>query len=187
LPDLSPELGEQAPGVLIRKDAYQLSHYIRHLQELGICDGTPWAGIIGTDSKKIVWADLNSISYGVGKAAEGILQMYDRDSEESFHIVKESIKRNKDNSLPLVTIPKRISGDFGCPTCELRKICRKQMEDFDSGNGHVTLLSEITAEKATKHLNGIESIKDLASASNLSPRGMVAVKRAQVWLSKVPE
>ena len=38
LPDLSPEQGEQAPGVLVKKDAYQLSHYIRHLQELGFCD-----------------------------------------------------------------------------------------------------------------------------------------------------
>ncbi len=187
LPELSPDLGEKVPGVLIKKDAYQLAHYIRHLQELGICEETPWAGIIGTDSSKIVWADLNSISYGVGKAAEGILQMYDRDSEQSFQIVKESIKRDKNNSLPLVTIPKRISGDFGCPACELRKICRKEMEAFDSGNGHVTLLSEITAEKAAKHLNGIESIKDLAVATNLSPQGMVAVKRAQVWLSKKPE
>ena len=187
LPDLSPELGEQAPGVLVKKDAYQLSHYIRHLQELGFCDETPWAGIIGTDPTKIVWADLNSISYGVGKSAEGILQMYDRDSEESFHVVRESIKREKDKSLPAVTIPKRISGDFGCPVCELRKVCRKQMEIFDSGNGHVTLLSEITAEKADKYLNGIESIKELSTATNLPPQGMVAVKRAQVWLSKKPE
>jgi predicted RecB family nuclease len=187
LPDLSPELGEQAPGVLVKKDAYQLAHYIRHLQELGLCDETPWAGIIGTDSTKIVWADLNSISFGVGKSAEGILQMYDRDSEESFHIVKESIKRENDKSLPEVTIPRRISGDFGCPACELRKVCRKQMEAFDSDNGHVTLLSEITAEKATKYLNGIESIKELSAATNLPPQGMVAVKRARVWLSKKPE
>jgi|LauGreDrversion4_2_1035121.scaffolds.fasta_scaffold38581_2 predicted RecB family nuclease len=187
LPDISPETGMQLAGTLIEKDAFQLAHYIRHLQELGHCDGTPWAGIIGTDSSKIVWADLNALTYGVGKSAVGILSKYDVDSASGIDIVKKSLEREVDNTLPKVTIPRRISGDFGCTACDLRKVCTEEMGMFDSGNGHVTLLSGVTAEKAAKYLNGIESIADLAKATNLSSKGMVAVKRAQVWQSKKPE
>jgi predicted RecB family nuclease len=187
LPGISPENGTQVPGALVEKDAYQLAHYVRHMQELGLCDGTPWAGIIGTDSSKIFWADINALTYGVGKSALGILTKYDLDSAAGIHIVEKSLEREADNSLPKVTIPRRISGDFGCTACELRKVCTEEMKKFDSGNGHVTLLSGVTAEKADKHLNGIESIAELAKATNLSPQGMVAVKRAQVWISKQPE
>lgn len=187
LPRISPNTGTQVPGTLVEKDAYQLAHYIRHMQELGLCDGTPWAGIIGTDSSKIFWADINALTYGVGKSALGILTKYDLDSAAGIDVVEKSLDREADNSLPKVTIPRRISGDFGCTACELRKVCTEEMGKFDSGNGHVTLLSGVTAEKADKHLNGIESIADLAKATNLSPQGMVAVKRAQVWISKQPE
>lgn len=187
IPGILPEIGNQISATLIEKDAYQLAHYIRHLQELGLCDGTPWAGIIGTDPSKIFWADFNSLTYGVGKSAVGILAKYDVDSTAGINIVQKSLERESDNSRPKVTIPKRISGDFGCSACELRKVCTEEMENFDSGNGHVTLLSGVTAEKADRHLNGIESIADLATATNLSPQGMVAVKRAQVWISKQPE
>jgi len=184
LPGISPENGTQASGTLVEKDAYQLAHYVRHMQELGLCDGTPWAGIIGTDSSKIFWADINALTYGVGKSALGILTKYDLDSAAGIEVVEKSLEREADNSLPKVTIPRRISGDFGCTACELRKVCTEEMGKFDSGNGHVTLLSGVTAEKADKHLNGIESIAELAKATNLSPQGMVAVKRAQVWISK---
>jgi predicted RecB family nuclease len=187
LPGISPENGTQMSGTLVEKDAYQLAHYVRHMQELGLCHGTPWAGIIGTDSSRIFWADINALTYGVGKSALGILTKYDLDSAAGIHIAEKSLEREADNSLSKVTIPRRISGDFGCTACELRKVCTEEMGKFDSGNGHVTLLSGVTAEKADKHLNGIESIAELAKATNLSSQGMVAVKRAQVWISKQPE
>jgi predicted RecB family nuclease len=187
LPEISPDGGVQASGTLIEKDAYQLAHYIRHMQELDLCEGTPWVGVIGTDSSKIVWSDINALTYGQGNSALGILTKYDLDSEAAIKVIEASTLREADLSLPPITIPRRISGDFGCTACELRKVCTEEMKNFDSGNGHVTLLSGVTAEKADKYLNGIESIAELAKATSLSPQGMVAVKRAQVWISKQPE
>jgi len=187
LPNLNPEDGNRVGATLVKKDAYQLAHYTRHLQELGFCDGTPWAGILGTDSTKIFWADLNGITYGRGRGAQGILTLYELDSAEALRVANGALAREQNPSLPVVTIPRRISGDFGCPTCELRKICFKEMNLFDSGSGHVTLLSEVTAEKANLYLGGIESIRELASAKGLPPQGMAAVKRANVWLTKKPE
>ena len=187
IPELDPEQGEKVGATLVKKDAHQLAHYIRQLQELGFCDGTPWAGIIGTDPTKIFWADLNSLTYGRGRSASGILTIYETDSIKALAIASAAIAREEDHSLAPVTIPRRISGDFGCATCEMRKICFKEMKAFDNGNGHVTLLSEITAGKADQYLGGIESIKELASADNLPPQGMAAVTRANVWLTKKPE
>lgn len=187
LPALNPENGDRVGATLVKKDAYQLAHYIRHLQELGFCDGTPWAGILGTDSTKIFWADLNGLTFGRGRSAQGILALYELDSTEALAIANAALAREQNSTLPAVTIPRRISGDFGCATCELRKVCFKEMNRFDSGSGHVTLLSEVTAEKAKQYLGGIESIRDLATATGLPPQGMAAVKRANVWLSKKPE
>lgn len=187
LPDLNPENGDRVGATLVKKDAYQLAHYVRHLQELGFCDGTPWAGILGTDSTKIFWADLNGLTYGRGRSAQGILTLYELDSSEALAVANSALAREQNPTLPAVMIPRRISGDFGCATCELRKVCFKEMNRFDSGSGHVTLLSDVTAEKAKQYLGGIESIRDLATATGLPPQGMAAVKRANVWLSKKPE
>jgi len=187
IPNFDPESGDIVQGALAKKDALQLAHYTRQLQELGFCDGTPWAGILGTDSTKIFWADLNGLTYGRGRGAQGILTLYELDSAEALAIANAALAREQNPSLPPVTIPRRLSGDFGCATCELRKICFKEMNAFDHGNGHVTLLSDITAGKAKQYLGNIESIKELASANNLPPQGMAAVKRANVWLTKKPE
>ena len=186
LPDLAPDRGAQVSGALVEKDAYQLAHYIRHFQELNLCDGTPWAGIIGKDSSKVIWSDLNSLTYGIGKSISGIFEKYEEDSRIGIEVVKKAIAREANPDLPEVTIPRRISGDFGCPACEFRKICRSQMEAFDSGNGHVTLLSDVTADHAVANLEGIESIRELSTKHFETSAGKKAVTRAQVWLSGIP-
>lgn len=186
LPEFEPENGAKVIGALVEKDAYQLAHYIRHLQELNLCDGTPWAGIIGKDSSKIVWADLNALTYGKGISASGIFEKYENDSAAGIEIVEKALAREANPDLPEVTIPRRISGDFGCPACEFRKICRTQMEAFDSGYGHVTLLSDVTADHAIANLEGTEGIRELSTKRFETPAGEKAVTRAQVWLSGIP-
>jgi predicted RecB family nuclease len=186
LPNLEPENGAKVIGALVEKDAYQLAHYIRHLQELNLCDGTPWAGIIGKDSSKIVWADLNALTYGKDVSASGIFEKYENDSAAGIEILEKALAREANPDLPEVTIPRRISGDFGCPACEFRKICRTQMEAFDSGNGHVTLLSDVTADYAIANLDGVEGIRELSTKHFDKPAGKKAVIRAQVWLSGIP-
>lgn len=186
LPHLDPAAGEKIDGTLVKKDGRQLAHYMRHLQNLGFAPDQPWAGILGKDSSFIAWADLNALTYGVGQARDGVLTQYEDSFARAKEVIEQSQARESDPSLPPVTIARRISGDFGCPSCEMRKICRKDLETFDSNAGHVTLLTDITAEKAKKYFPDIESIRDLISAQGLPPQGMVAQLRAEVWQSKEP-
>lgn len=186
-PNFQPSAGLQTMGRLQFKDGMQLAHYLRHLQELGFASQTPWAGVLGKDSTKIAWADLDALSYGVDSKAVGVFTTYELEIREKTSLIEEAIKQQQSPTSKRINIPQRISGDFGCSPCEYRKVCFNEMKDFQNGAGHVTLLSDITAPKAKSYLNGIENITDLAKATNLVPQGMTAVKRAQVWISEKEE
>ena len=60
LPDFDPKVGVTTAGRIKENDAFQLAHYLRHLQALGLADGSTWAGILGKDETFIAWADLNA-------------------------------------------------------------------------------------------------------------------------------
>lgn len=189
LPAIDPELGEQVSGTLVKKDGRQLAHYVRHLQNLGFAPKTPWGGILGKDQSFIAWADLNALTYGTGEARMGALQQYDLTFMAALQVVEGAVSREANPQIAPVTIARRISGDFGCPTCEMRKVCRRELEDFDNRAGHVTLLTDITAEKAAKHFPDIESMADLLKAdpNDLPPQGAIAQLRAHVWQTKKPQ
>jgi predicted RecB family nuclease len=189
LPLINPAAGEQISGTLVKKDGRQLAHYIRHLQNLGFASDTPWGGILGKDDSFIAWADLNALTYGVGQARMGALQQYDLAFMAAQQVVEGAIARESNPDSSPITIARRISGDFGCPTCEMRKICRKELEDFDNRAGHVTLLTDITAEKASKYFPDIESMAELLKAdpNDLPPQGAIAQLRAHVWQTKKPQ
>lgn len=186
LPSIDPESATSVSGRLVKKDGMQLAHYMRHLQNLGLAPNTPWGGILGRDSSFIAWADLNALTYGVGQARSGVLTEYDLAAAEAVRVIDASIARNGDETLPPVTIARRISSEFGCPSCEMRKVCRKDLEQYDNNSGHVTLLADVTAGKADKYFPGIESIRELIKATGLPPQGLKAQIRAEVWVSKVP-
>ena len=178
-PDFNPEIAEVITSRLEEEDALQLAHYLRHLQSLGLSDGSAWAGILGRDQSFIAWANLDALTLGT----ESALTVYELAFAEAIKIKDLAIAREADPTLPPVTIARRIPE---CTTCEMRKICRSEMEAFDNGAGHVTLLSKVTAGKASANLDGIESITELAKATGLNSFGMEAVKRAKVWQSKIP-
>ena len=178
-PDFNPENAEVITSRLEEEDALQLAHYLRHLQSLGLSDGSAWAGILGRDQSFIAWADLEALTLGT----ESALTVYELAFAEAIKIKDLATAREADPTLPPVTIARRIPE---CTTCEMRKICRSEMEAFDNGAGHVTLLSKVTAGKASANLDGIESITELAKATGLNSFGMEAVKRAKVWQSKIP-
>ena len=178
-PDFNPEIAEVITSRLGEEDALQLAHYLRHLQSLGLSDGSAWAGILGRDQSFIAWADLEALTLGT----ESALTVYELAFAEAIKIKDLATAREADPTLPPVTIARRIPE---CTTCEMRKICRSEMEAFDNGAGHVTLLSKVTAGKASANLDGIESITELAKATGLNSFGMEAVKRAKVWQSKIP-
>ena len=178
-PDFNPEIAEVITSRLEEDDALQLAHYLRHLQSLGLSYGSAWAGILGKDQSFIAWANLDALTLGT----ESALTVYELAFAEAIKIKDLAIAREADPTLPAATIARRVSE---CTTCEMRKICRIEMEAFDNGAGHVTLLSDVTAGKAATNLPGIESITELAKATGLNPVGMKAVARAKVWQSKVP-
>ena len=178
-PEFNPENAEVIIARLKDEDALQLAHYLRHLQSLGFTDGSAWAGILGKDLSFIAWANLEALTLG----SESVLTVYELAFAEAIKIKDRAIAREADSTRAQVTIPRRVSE---CGTCEMRKICRDEMEAFDNGAGHVTLLSGITATQVALNLDGIESIAELVNATGLKPTGMKAVRRAKVWQSKVP-
>lgn len=182
-PAFNPKAAEIFEGRIREDDALQLAHYLRHLQALGLADDSTWAGILGTDESFITWVDLNALTFGKGANAQNALLFYEMAFQDAVGIKEQSRAREKDPLLPPVTIPRRISA---CTSCEMRKVCRSEMEAFDDGAGHVTLLSLVTAGKADAHLNGIESIGELATTHGLDTFGTKAALRAKVWIDKVP-
>ena len=186
LPELKPDLTNKVTGRLSEKDSLQLAHYVAHLKEIGFSDGTDFGGIIGRNFESIVWADLNDTFFGVGAKSESANNKYLVQFTSATKTIRSAIERSENPALPPVTISRRVSGDFGCPACEFRDICRKEMESFDNNFGHVTLLSEVTAPKAAEHFSHLEDIRSLAEAEGLSAFGMKSALRAQVWLDKTP-
>lgn len=182
-PTFDPSDADIIQSQINENDAFQLAHYLRHLQALGLADGSTWAGILGKDESFIAWVDLNSTLIGTGEDAESIIDAYEFAFTEAVSIKDKALARQSNPSLPPVTIARRISA---CGMCEMRKVCRAEMEAYDSGAGHVTLLSNVTAGMANKNLNGIESIAKLAKAKDLNNIGKKAALRAQVWLNKTP-
>ena len=183
LPELATEKAIKVTGRLLEKDALQLAHYLEHLKEIGFSDNINFAAIIGKNMEKIVWADLTQTMFGIGQKSDSAVVRYAKRFNRAAVVVDKAVERSSNPTLPAVTIPKRISGDFGCPACEFRTICRNAMEEF----GHVTLLSEVTAPKAEEHFPDIETIETLANATGLSPFGMKSVLRANVWIDKNPQ
>ena len=184
LPNLDINGSSEITGRFSDKDAMQLSHYLSHLSLVGFSDGNNLAGIIGKDGEYIHWSYLDRTTFGRGNSALSTTQIYKRDFDKSLDVAQKATERSKNPTLPLITIPKRKSGDFGCTLCEFQKICLKYMQDYDSGNGHVTLLSEVTSKAAEENFPGIESINQLVQATGLSPFGMKSVLRAKVWQDK---
>jgi predicted RecB family nuclease len=184
LPSYNVTDSQTITGRLLEKDALQLAHYVAHLRELGFSDQSHYAGIIGKNYQSIVWTDLTQAIYGTGVNTQTAFAKYLVQFELAKEIITQSIIRAQNPANPPVSIAKRISGDFGCATCEFKSVCRDEMEAFDGGNGHVTLLSEVTAAKAEENFPDIDGIKDLATQTNLSPFGMKAVIRAQTWMDR---
>jgi predicted RecB family nuclease len=174
-------------GRLEEDDAMQLAHYSEHLARIGVRNSAHMAGIIGADATFIAWADLNQTLFGRGKNAQSAVVRYHEQFAIAQQIIAQSLIHAKDATAPAPAIPMYITGTHGCPECTFRRICLKEMEDFDNGAGHVTLLATITPIEQDRHFPNIHSIKELRDVSGLSDFGVKAQTRARVWLSGKPE
>ena len=147
LEEISPNLNSSQVGRHSEEDAYQLAHYTCHLRTLGIASDEMWVGIIGRDITQCAWAQLDAITFGVGKKLDTALNKYLKDFKSASEIAKASVLQNRDASHRVNALPMMMTGNYGCPTCEFRDVCREEMEAFDNGSGHVTLLATVTPTK----------------------------------------
>lgn len=185
--DIMPSHHRQDFGRLDYNDLHQLAHYTRHFQALGISSSYPFVGIIGRDLDKCVWVEMNNIVVGQGNSQEFFLSIYDQQFEEAREVVRLSQIENSDLSKKSGVIPVNSSGKMGCTVCKYKSTCLKEMEAFDNGHGHVTLLARVTPLVVEKNFPQIQSINDLLTEAPLNDAMVTAQIRARVRKSGVPE
>ena len=174
-------------GRLDYDDLHQLAHYTRHFQSLGIDGDDLWVGIIGRDLERCVWARIGDVVIGQGEAQESFLSEHDQQFAAAKEVVKLSEIENSDLSKKAGVIPVNSSGKMGCTACKYKLTCLKEMEAFDNGHGHVTLLARVTPLVVAKNFPQIKSINDLIIQTPLNDAMVTAQIRARVKKSNVPE
>lgn len=185
--NLKPAEEPSIVGRFKKEDALQLAHYAIHLQNIGVAYSDARAGIIGKDGEFIHWANLDQVRIGKGKNAPSAILVYYENFKFAQDLAFNSIAKNRDHSIEVDSMAKVTPGDYGCMRCEFKKVCMKEIEAFDGGNGHVTLLADITPNFQKTHFPDIDSIADLRVATNLPVKAETAKIRARVWQTKVPE
>jgi predicted RecB family nuclease len=182
-----PSQDTRSQGRLDYNDLHQLAHYTRHFQALGIDGDDLWVGIIGRDLDNCIWARIGDVVMGQGQAQESFLSTYDQQFAEAKEVVRLSEIENEDLSKKAGVIPVNSSGKMGCTVCKYKSTCLKEMEAFDDGHGHVTLLARITPLTVEKHFPHIASINDLLVETPLNDQMVTAKIRARVKKTGVPE
>ena len=182
-----PSQDAKEQGRLDYNDLHQLAHYTRHFQALGIDGDDLWVGIIGRDFENCVWARIGDVVMGQGQAQESFLSVYDQQFAEAKEVVRLSQIENEDLSQKAGVIPVNSSGKMGCTVCKYKSTCLKEMEAFDSGHGHVTLLARVTPLLVEKHFPHIASINDLLIETPLNDAMVTAKIRARVKKTGEPE
>jgi len=185
--NIAPLQETREQGRLDYDDLHQLAHYTRHFQSLGIDGDDLWVGIIGRDLEKCVWARIGDVVTGQGEAQESFLSEHDQQFAAAKEVVRLSEIENSDLSKKADVIPVNSSGKMGCTACKYKLTCLKEMEAFDNGNGHVTLLARVTPLVVAKNFPQIRSINDLIIQTPLNDAMVTAQIRARVKKSGVPE
>lgn len=185
--NIAPSQEAREQGRLDYNDLHQLAHYTRHFQALGIDGDDLWVGIIGRDLKNCIWARIGDVVMGQGQAQESFLSVYDQQFAAAKEVVRLSQIENDDLTQKAGVIPINSSGKMGCTACKYKSTCLKEMESFDNGHGHVTLLARVTPLTVEKHFPHIASINDLLTQTPLNDAMVTAQIRARVQKTGIPE
>jgi len=185
--NLKPAEEPSIVGRFKKEDALQLAHYAIHLQNIGVAYSDARAGIIGKDGEFIHWANLDQVRIGNGKNAPSAILVYYENFKFAQDLAVNSIAKNRDHAIEVDSMAKVTPGDYGCMRCEFKKVCMTEIQAFDGGNGHVTLLADITPNFQKTHFPDIDSIADLRVATSLPAKAETAKIRARVWQTEVPE
>lgn len=185
--NIAPSQEAREQGRLDYNDLHQLAHYTRHFQALGVDGDDLWVGIIGRDLKNCIWARIGDVVMGQGQAQESFLSVYDQQFAAAKEVVRLSQIENDDLTQKAGVIPINSSGKMGCTACKYKSTCLKEMESFDNGHGHVTLLARVTPLTVEKHFPHIASINDLLTQTPLNDAMVTAQIRARVQKTGIPE
>ena len=185
--NILPVQEKRDEGRLDYDDLHQLAHYTRHFQAIGIDGEDLWVGIIGRDLDNCVWARIGDVVTGSGKAQESFLSEYDQQYAAAREVVLLSEIENEDLTKKSGVIPVNSSGKMGCTVCKYHSTCLKEMEAFDGGYGHVTLLARVTPRVVATHFPQIQSINDLVEQTPLNDAMVTAKIRARVHQTGIPE
>lgn len=185
--NILPMQSTKNEGRLNYDDLHQLAHYTRHFQSLGIAGDDLWVGIIGRDLDQCVWSRIGDVVMGQGEAQESFFSEHDRLFAAAREVVRLSEIENSDLSKKAGVIPINSSGKMGCTVCKFKLTCLKEMEAFDNGHGHVTLLARVTPLVVEKNFPHIQSINELITSTPLNDAMITAQIRARVKKSGIPE
>ena len=185
--NIAPAQDAQQEGRLDYNDLHQLAHYTRHFQAIGLAGDDLWVGIIGRDLDNCIWARIGDVVTGQGKVQESFLSIYDQKYAKAKEVVQLSQIENLDLSKKSGVIPVNSSGKMGCMVCKYKSTCLKEMEAFDNGHGHVTLLARVTLLLVENNFPQIKSINDLLIETPLNDAMVTAQIRARVSKSGIPE
>jgi len=185
--NIFPSQDAKDEGRLDYNDLHQLAHYTRHFQAIGIAGYDLWVGIIGRDFENCIWARIGDVVTGQGASQESFLSTYDQQFYKAKEVVRLSQIENEDLTKKAGVFPVNSSGKMGCTVCKYKSTCLKEMEAFDNGHGHVTLLARVTPLKVEKHFPHIASINDLLIETPLNDEMATARIRARVKQTGKPE
>ena len=185
--ELDPRLGEEISARLLPNDLAQLSHYVRHLQNIGLASLESWAGIIGREIETCNWMRLPLAVLGVGSRQLVALSKYDDDFSKAVKIIEESITQNMNPSHPVDVIAQNMPGTYGCSGCQYREVCLDEMHNFDRGNGHITLLARVSPAQVAAKFPEVSSIGQADQILGKDKFEIETKIRADVWVTKRPQ
>lgn len=187
IPNILPTQESQMQGRLDYHDLHQLAHYTRHLQALGVASDDLWVGIIGSDLAECSWARIGDVVVGQGGNQESFLSIHDEKFAQATEVIRLSEIENDDLSQKAGIGPKNYPGKMGCPGCKYKSTCLAELQNFDQGKGHVTLLARVTPRVVDEHFAKVQSIQDLLNHPATSDLMLKSQIRARVWQTKIPE
>ena len=187
LSSLDPKSSSSKKGRLNKEDLHQLAHYTRHFQALGIDSDDLWVGIIGREISECVWSRIGDVVLGQGKNAPSFLSTHDQQFAKAAEVIELSQIENDEPQKKSGIISVQSTGKLGCTACMYKSTCLKEMQEFDNGHGHVTLLAGITPDYVTDYFPHVKSIQELLVSTPNNDQMVTSQVRARVWQSKKPE
>jgi predicted RecB family nuclease len=185
--NILPAQEKKEEGRLDYDDLHQLAHYTRHFQAIGLDGDDLWVGIIGRNLDNCVWARIGDVVTGSGRGQESFLSEYDQQYAAAREVVILSEIENADLAKKSGVMPVNSSGKMGCTVCKYKSTCLEEMEAFDGGYGHVTLLARVTPRVVETHFPHIQSINELIEQTPLNEAMVTAKIRARVHQTGIPE